>query len=122
MLIEFGDMLRDMDQNMQQPLYELRIYKANPGKIDALLSRFRDHTVNLFSNHGMESIGYWISVNEPDVLKYIIKHHGIPADNWQAFIEDPVWIEAKATSEVNGALVDSIESHYLTPTDFSKLK
>ena len=41
--------------------FELRIYHANPGKIDALLTRFRDHTVALFAKHNMESLGYWVS-------------------------------------------------------------
>ena len=33
--------------------YELRIYTANPGKIDSLCARFRNHTVALFRKHGM---------------------------------------------------------------------
>ncbi len=32
-------------------LYELRTYYAAEGKLDALLSRFRDHTTKLFAKH-----------------------------------------------------------------------
>ena len=40
-------------------VYELRTYVTNPGKLDNLNARFRDHTVGLFKKHGIESIGYW---------------------------------------------------------------
>ena len=32
---------------------ELRVYFANEGKLDALHSRFRDHTTRLFEKHGI---------------------------------------------------------------------
>ena len=101
--------------------FELRIYIANPGKIDALLSRFRDHTVNLFAKHGMQSIGYWVSDKEPNKLIYVLKHEGEAENNWKSFIEDPDWVSAKTASEVNGPLVESIETHFMNPTDFSKI-
>ena len=104
-----------------QMTYELRIYTANPGKIEALCARFRNHTVALFRKHGMESVGYWIEDAHPDVLTYIVKHIGDPAKNWEAFIADPDWIAAKTASEIDGALVESIDSRYMTPTDFSAL-
>ena len=40
-------------------VYELRTYTTNPGKLDALNARFRDHTIRLFQKHGIESVGYW---------------------------------------------------------------
>ena len=40
-------------------VYELRVYHANPGKLEALHARFRDHTCKLFQKHGMELIGFW---------------------------------------------------------------
>lgn len=102
--------------------YELRIYKANPGKIEALCARFRNHTVDLFAKHNMESIGYWLEDAHTDVLTYVIKHSGDSVKNWEAFISDPDWIAAKEASEVAGPLVESIDSRYITPTDFSGLK
>ena len=32
-------------------VYELRVYHANEGKLDALLARFRDHTIAIFNRH-----------------------------------------------------------------------
>jgi hypothetical protein len=101
--------------------FELRIYVANPGKISALLSRFRDHTDKLFAKHGMESLGYWISEKEPNTLIYVLNHKGDSDMNWKAFIEDPDWISARNASEIDGPLVASIESHFMSPTDFSKI-
>ena len=41
---------------------------------------------------------------------------------WKAFRDDPDWQKAKAESEKDGPLVKKVESKYLTPTDYSKLK
>ena len=38
-------------------IYELRIYTAMPGKMPALLTRFRDHTCEIFERHGMKNVG-----------------------------------------------------------------
>lgn len=40
--------------------------------------------------------------------------------NWKAFIEDPDWISARNASEIDGPLVASIESHFMSAIDFSK--
>ena len=101
--------------------YELRIYHANPGKMTNLLKRFRDHTVELFARHGIESIGYWIDDAVPNDLVYLLKHAGSAEKNWRNFMADEDWISVKAASEVDGRLVESVESRYLTATDFSKL-
>src|SRR3712207_3554713 len=45
-------------------LYELRIYTAAPGKMEALNKRFRDHTLRMFEKHGIKNIGYWTAVDE----------------------------------------------------------
>ena len=42
------------------PVFEMRTYYANEGKLDDLLTRFRDHTVALFEKHGMENVGYFV--------------------------------------------------------------
>ena len=39
------------------PVFEMRTYYANEGKLDALKARFRDHTVALFKKHGMTNVG-----------------------------------------------------------------
>jgi hypothetical protein len=34
-------------------VFELRTYHTYEGKLDTLLTRFRDHTVDIFNRHGM---------------------------------------------------------------------
>jgi hypothetical protein len=40
--------------------YELRIYKAQPGKRDALAARFASRTAATYARHGITNVGYWI--------------------------------------------------------------
>jgi hypothetical protein len=39
-------------------VYDMRVYKANPGKLEALHARFREQTCTIFKKHGMELIGF----------------------------------------------------------------
>ncbi|WP_104117036.1 NIPSNAP family protein [Arthrobacter sp. B1805] len=97
--------------------YELRTYTANPGRMDALMARFRDNTIDLFTEHNMRSLGYWTPVGTDDVLVYLLEHDGDPKANWAAFAADQRWIDAKAASEADGPLTATIESVLLDPTD-----
>src|SRR5262249_29973592 len=38
--------------------YELRIYKALPGKRDALAARFASRTAAIYARHGITNVGY----------------------------------------------------------------
>lgn len=103
-------------------LFELRTYHAEPGKLDALLTRFRDHTCKLFEKHGMTNVGYWVPVENPDrLLVYLLAYPDKAARDaaWKGFLGDEDWKKAAAASEVNGKLVGKIEELYLTATDFS---
>ena len=40
--------------------YELRIYKAQPGKRDALAARFASRTAAVYARHGITNVGYFI--------------------------------------------------------------
>jgi hypothetical protein len=105
-------------------VYELRVYHANEGKLDALLARFRDHTVEIFKRHGMKSVAYWVPTDEPlksKTLIYILEHPSREAAtaNWKAFHDDPEWVKVSTASEVNGKLVEKVDSTYMRLTDFS---
>jgi hypothetical protein len=115
--------------NEQPPLhvYELRLYHAKEGKIDALKARFRDHTDALFRQHNMKSIGYWSPQDAPDsqnLFIYILEHPSRQEaeKNWAAFQADSEWKKVKAESEANGPLVDHIDHYFMDPTSFSALK
>ena len=111
----------------QNRVYELRTYTCFEGKLDALKARFRDHTIEIFKRHGMESIGYWVP-DDPEksktTLVYIISHASREqaTKNWKEFAADPEWQKVRADSEANGKITTKIESVFLNPTDFSKLK
>jgi NIPSNAP protein len=108
-------------------VFELRTYHANPGKMAALHARFRDHTRKLFEKHGMTVIGFWSPIDKDkaeEVLVYLLAFPSKEAadKSWKAFREDPDWVKAKGDSEKNGPLVKKVDSIFLTPTDYSKLK
>jgi hypothetical protein len=103
-------------------LFEMRVYYAAPGKLDALHARFRDHTCKLFEKHGMSNIGYWTPISNPDLkLVYIVAHKDRASSDksWKAFIGDPDWQAAYKASEKDGKLVAKIERKFLTATDYS---
>ncbi len=103
-------------------LYELRTYHAEPGKLDALLTRFRDHTCKLFEKHGMTNVGYWVPVdNRDNLLVYLLTYPDMEARDaaWKGFLADEDWKKAAAASEVNGKLVGKIDEAFLASTSFS---
>lgn len=103
-------------------LFELRTYQAEPGKLDALLTRFRDHTCKLFEKHGMTNVGYWMPVeNSESLLIYLLAYPDRAARDvsWKGFLADEAWKKAAAASEVNGKLIRKIDEVFLTATDFS---
>jgi hypothetical protein len=105
-------------------VYELRVYHCAPGKLGDLLTRFREHTVKLFEQHGLKSVAYWIPADEPakrNTLIYILQHpsRDAAAANWKSFQGDPAWVSVRDKSEANGKLVEKIDSTFMTLTDFS---
>src|ERR1051325_225101 len=94
----------------QNRVFEMRTYTCNEGKLEALKSRFRDHTIEIFKRHGMESIGYWVP-QDPEKSKttliYILAHPSREAatKNWTEFRNDPEWKKVAADSEANGKIV-----------------
>ncbi|APZ95338.1 NIPSNAP family protein [Fuerstiella marisgermanici] len=106
-------------------VFELRTYTTNEGKLDDLNARFRDHTVALFKKHGIESVGYWVPLDQAkskNTLIYVIKHKSREAakESWKAFIADPEWKKAAKASEQNGKiLAKAPESVYMNATDYN---
>jgi hypothetical protein len=108
-------------------VYELRIYSAAEGKMDALQARFRDHTIAIFNRHHMKSVGYWVPTEGDkagNTLVYILEHPSREdaRKNWADFNADPEWQKAKAESEATGRLVTKVDSTFMAPTDYSPIK
>jgi hypothetical protein len=106
-------------------VYELRAYTTNEGKLTALNARFRDHTLQLFEKHGMESEGYWVPTDAPksdNTLIYILKHKSRDAaqTSWKAVLADPEWKKVAAESQKGGKiLAKRPESVFMDAADYS---
>ncbi len=117
-----------LTQKSPERTFELRTYTPAPGKLPNLLTRFRDHTIKLFSKHGMTHIGYWITQEKDPTaqskLVYILAHpsEAEGKQHFDEFRKDPKWVKVKAESEKDGALTTKVESIYMKPTDYSPIK
>ena len=107
-------------------VFELRVYHAVPGRLPALVSRFRDTTSKLLAKHSLTVVGYWIPVGDPPwkntfvvVLEYSSREEA--NKNWAALVADPEF-QAVIKSEQANKLVENEDSTYMRPTDFSPMK
>jgi hypothetical protein len=119
-------------ENKGPRVFELRFYTPTPDNLDALNSRFRDHTLKLFEKHGFTNVAYWTPLKEQtkaaDKLIYLLafKDEGAVKASWAAFQADPEWIKVKERSEkkAGGPLTakDGIKSVLLKAADESPIK
>jgi len=112
-------------------LFELRTYTVNPGKLENLHTRFRDHTLRIFAKHGMTNYLYWRpAADQPamnDKMVYLLAFPNQEARNesWKAFGADPEWKTVSDNSQKTGPMLASpggVVSIQLTPTDYSPLR
>ncbi len=114
-------------------VFQLRTYTATEGNLPALDARFRDHTIDLFTKHGVENLIYWHHAQSmPDadrMLVYLIGHASeeAAAESFAAFRKDPAWTKARTESEekAGGSLTEKengVVAEFLTPTDYSPWK
>jgi hypothetical protein len=122
-LNSFADDHEGYSQHPDKRVYELRTYTTFPGKLGALETRFRDHTMALFAKHGIENISYWKPLEQPNTLVYVVAHPSLAeaAVAWQAFGTDPAWQAVYAASISDGRLVADINKVFMTKTDYSPL-
>jgi hypothetical protein len=119
--------MRDAHAAAGGKVFEMRTYTAQPGKLDALNARFRDHTLKFFEKHHMKNVGYWMPTEGEaagTTLVYVISHDSREQakQNWAAFREDAEIRKVFAATEANGKLVSKVESVFLEATDYSPLK
>ena len=107
-------------------IYELRVYHAMPGKLPALIDRFRKTTVKIWARLGIRPVGFWtVDIGEStNDLYYMLQWDDMShRDRASAvFQADKEWIAARDQSEADGPLVGSVTRTILKPTDFSGLK
>lgn len=106
-------------------IFELRVYHCFEGKLPNLLKRFREHTMALFERHGITNVAYWTPVDDGPLkgktLFYVIKYPSREeaTKRWAAFAADPEWVKVAADSQVDGKIVEKVDSTFLEMTDFS---
>lgn len=113
-------------------IFELRVYTTPPERLDDLNARFRDHTMKLFTKHGMTNVGYWVKLpgqkGAETTLIYILAHKSKEAaqQSFSTFRNDPAWIAARKASEekAGGSLTvkDGVKSTFMQATDYSPLQ
>lgn len=108
-------------------IFQLRTYHLLPGRLDAIQTRFRDHTQDLFEKQGLSNYPYWLTVEkegEQAKLVYLIAHES--KDKFTAafarFVADPEWVKVRDASEVDGKIVEKIDAVFFTPLPFSPMK
>ena len=102
--------------------FEMRIYYCHPGRLDALIQRFTNHTTKIFEKHGMTNVGYWIPTNNTENALYYILAYPSKADrdsSWKHFSSDPEWKTVSKKSEETGKIVAKVTSIFMNATDFS---
>lgn len=113
-----------------KPLYEMREYTTNEGKLSSLDARFRDHTIDLFNKHGLTNLFYFhLAEGEEgreNTLLYFISSPSQEARNqsFEAFSQDARWKSAKKASEKNGPLLvpRGVQNLFLKTTDYSPVR
>ncbi len=107
-------------------IYEMRLYDCCPGKLPALQKRFETVTLALWEKYGIRQVGFWTTLVGPSShrLTYMLAWESLAEreTKWNAFQVDPEWIAKRAASETDGPILANIESSFLLPTAFSKLK
>lgn len=111
-------------------VFEMRHYTTLPGKLDALDARFRDHTIGLFTKHGMTNLPYFHLDEGQEgagtTLLYFLAHASREDRDasFQAFRSDPDWIAARDASEKDGKILveNGVVSTLLLPTNYSPMQ
>ncbi|MDB5590013.1 NIPSNAP family protein [Enterovirga sp.] len=107
-------------------VYELRIYRCLPGRLPALTKRFETITLPLWERHGIRQAGFWTTLVGPSNqdLTYLLAWESLAERErkWNAFQSDPEWLAARAGTEKDGQIVETISSSFLSPTSFSSVQ
>lgn len=107
-------------------IHELRVYHCLPGRLPALLKRFKETTLPLWERFGIVQAGFWTTEIGPSNqdLYYLVAWESLAerAEKWAAFGADQEWLEKRAASEADGPIVASISNVILRPTGFSAVK
>lgn len=102
-------------------IYELRTYHIHPGKMKDIQNRFSTLTLDLFKDHGMNTLDFWEDAEGRNTIYYVLEHKDKESRNanFKAFENDPKWVEGKRLSELNGPIVEKVEIIFMNRVPFS---
>jgi NIPSNAP protein len=91
-------------------IYELRHYLILPGRGEAILNRFKNHTFKIFDRLGFKVHDFWVEANGSGHLWYVLEWQSVEQmqSEWAKFRGDEEWKSAKAESEKDGPIVEKI--------------
>lgn len=109
-------------------VFDLRIYRVLPGKLDAFRTRWREFAVPIYERHGLHSIGWWVAEkkdadgNDQFVCLLTSESLGAIQKSIAAFHQDAEWQRVEKETERDGKLRGGVEAFKLKSADFSLLK
>ena len=100
---------RRLIHEYRQPLYELRVMQASPGKLDALKARIRDHQIPIMEQHGLTTLAVFVPAGEnPNalvLLVFVANALGGMVEGLEGLREDPKWLDVMAETDKDGKLL-----------------
>ena len=107
-------------------IHELRIYECVPGKLPALHSRFERSTLKIWQRLGIRQAGFWTTLigESNQNLYYLLEWQDLAERErkWNAFVQDPEWLKARAETEKDGPIVAKVTNTMLAPTPYSSVR
>lgn len=107
-------------------IYELRTYRAVPGRLPDVIARLRERILPIWARQGIRQSGFWTTlIGESDAhLIFLLAWESLAEREvkWQAFLDDPEWQKVRIDTESDGPIIANITNELLVPTDFSALK
>jgi hypothetical protein len=106
-------------------LYEHRLYEAAPGKLPALIERFKAGEP-FRQKHGIRLVGMWTPVlgGASNQLVSLTAWESLQEreERWGAFFADPAWQRVMAASEKDGPLAEKVTIQIWQPTKYSPMQ
>lgn len=106
-------------------IYEWRVYKALPGKMEMLHERFEKYWVRIFEKKGIKVIGFWTAIEgTTNTLYYMVAYDNLAQREkaWNSFFVDPEVIQIKQKlEEEQGQITDTLTISLLQPTSYSPM-
>ena len=100
-------------------LYEIRFYRATPGRLNDLHARFRDRLPPLMQRLGIRIVGNWSVLAGPQVplFVYIVAFEDAAdrESRWNAFYVDPEWLEIRRETNAGSELVERYDVMLVKP-------